>query len=795
MNNPSIFRLLLAGLLAWLAPQLRAADESALIARLQSGAGVADKCAACQQLRMSGTARAVPALASLLREEQTSHAARYALEAIPGPAAGSALLEAFGKTSGAIRIGLMDSLGWRREAAAVPLLIPLLAEADATLASAAAAALGRIGGPEAAAALAAARGQAPPKVQPSVLEALLQCAERLLAEGDRPGAAALYQPLNNAQVPLHIRAGAWRGLVLADASRRVRMLTRALASADRPMHKAALKLVRQLGDEAVLRACREQWTGWPVAAQLAVLDAHLAPGAEALPLVRTASTSPEIAMRIAAWQAMANLNDASFIPALAQAAALGEASEREAARGALARIHGSGVREALLARISVAEPPEKAELLLALGERGDAGAAPVLLEHAGAGTPAVCLAALESLRKLAMPDTLAPLLGLAAKSSAEAPREAALKALFAVCQASPDKNRTSQQVIEALDRFAPPERQQALPLLADLATPGALDAALASARSQDLELAREAVRVLAQWPNAAPAKPLLELARSSADPTLKTLSLRGAIEVAGQEPDSARRLALLQQAMGEAKTSEQKKQVLGQIGQVPQGEALQLALISLADPALVNEAGLAAISIAEKLAPANPVLGDEVAVKVLDKCQAADIVKRAWALRLKPKGSGPWIQDWLVCGPFRQADLVGAQAVFNLVAGPEKPGTKVDWKVVPRTDQVSLAVLFPNQDNCVAYLKTCLIAPADCEAVLLLASDDGIKAWLNGTVVHSNNVDRGAVADQDMAPVKLRQGPNELLLKISQGGGGWEACARLVGADGKPIPGLRVQSP
>jgi len=95
--------------------------------------------------------------------------------------------------------------------------------------------------------------------------------------------------------------------------------------------------------------------------------------------------------------------------------------------------------------------------------------------------------------------------------------------------------------------------------------------------------------------------------------------------------------------------------------------------------------------------------------------------------------------------------------------------------------------------NCVAYLKTRVISPQDSKGALLLGSDDGVKAWLNGVVVHGNNVDRGLIIDQDMAPIELKQGPNELLLKITQGGGGWAACARIIGLDGKSIKGLTFQ--
>jgi hypothetical protein len=73
-----------------------------------------------------------------------------------------------------------------------------------------------------------------------------------------------------------------------------------------------------------------------------------------------------------------------------------------------------------------------------------------------------------------------------------------------------------------------------------------------------------------------------------------------------------------------------------------------------------------------------------------------------------------------------------------------------------------------------------------------MGSDDGIKAWLNGKVVHTNNVDRGCVVDQDTAGVRLAQGTNVLMFKITQGGGGWAAAARLADNDGKPISGLQV---
>jgi len=59
-----------------------------------------------------------------------------------------------------------------------------------------------------------------------------------------------------------------------------------------------------------------------------------------------------------------------------------------------------------------------------------------------------------------------------------------------------------------------------------------------------------------------------------------------------------------------------------------------------------------------------------------------------------------------------------------------------------------------------------------------VGSDDAIKVWLNGEVVHANPIDRGASGYQDEFPVNLRAGENLLMVKVSQG---WSDCAMFVG--------------
>ena len=60
------------------------------------------------------------------------------------------------------------------------------------------------------------------------------------------------------------------------------------------------------------------------------------------------------------------------------------------------------------------------------------------------------------------------------------------------------------------------------------------------------------------------------------------------------------------------------------------------------------------------------------------------------------------------------------------------------------------------------------------DVIMRVGSDDSIKVWLNGSVVHTNAIDRGSVGFQDMFTVNLVAGDNLLLVKVSERGGAWK---------------------
>jgi HEAT repeat protein len=168
-----------------------------------------------RKLRMIGTAESVPAVAALLLDKDLSHMARYALELNSAPEAAAAIREALPAAQGPQKVGMIGSLGKRRDAASVGALVPLLADADTQIATAAAAALGAIGTSAAAKALSECVEKAPAGVTASAIDACLICAERLLAAGQKAEAVAIYKSLGGEDQPKHVRMAATHGMLVA----------------------------------------------------------------------------------------------------------------------------------------------------------------------------------------------------------------------------------------------------------------------------------------------------------------------------------------------------------------------------------------------------------------------------------------------------------------------------------------------------------------------------------------------------------------------------------------------------
>ncbi|MCP4607197.1 MAG: ThuA domain-containing protein [Planctomycetes bacterium] len=189
--------------------------EKSLLGVLTSGSTRAGKQFVCRELSIIGTGQSVSALANMLTDEKTSDMARYALERIPGTAVNEALRSALRKAKGKPKIGIINSLGQRRDKRAVRGLGRLVGNQDKAVAAAAAAALGQIADSRATKALAQAKDKATGKLQMVILDSYLRCADQLVADGKKAEALAIYKGLQKPDMPKPIRTAALTGMLNA----------------------------------------------------------------------------------------------------------------------------------------------------------------------------------------------------------------------------------------------------------------------------------------------------------------------------------------------------------------------------------------------------------------------------------------------------------------------------------------------------------------------------------------------------------------------------------------------------
>ena len=151
-----------------------------------------------------------------------------------------------------------------------------------------------------------------------------------------------------------------------------------------------------------------------------------------------------------------------------------------------------------------------------------------------------------------------------------------------------------------------------------------------------------------------------------------------------------------------------------------------------------------------------------------------------------------FISTWLASGPYKGDKTATVHA-------PEKPDAKdIKWKLVAAAGEVPGFIDLNKElgaaDHCAGYLKCQVYSPKEQPAVIESGSDDGMKIWLNGAVVMDKDVPRSFKLNEDQTKVTLKEGWNQLLLKVVNGGGGWEAAARLTAPGGGKLEGIKLKA-
>jgi len=615
----------------------------ALAAVLRSDAPPAEKAIACKRLAIYGQRDAVRALAPLLADRELASWARIALEAIPDPAADEALRAALGQVQGRLLVGVINSIGVRRDAQAAGGLAARLGDADVKVACAAAAALGRVGGPQAVAALQQALAGPQPEVRSAAAEGCVLAAEKLLAGGQRETAIALYDRVRKADVGKPRIIEATRGAILARQAAGVPLLVEQLRSADKSLVALGLRVSRELpGHEVTDALVTELERAVPERRALLILALADRGDTAATPaLVEAAKTGPDT-VRIAALGMMARAADASCLPVLLDAATEDNPQVSQAAATVLAELPGKVADAAVLARLAGAEGKARKAIIELAGQRHVEAATPALLKAADDPDAGIRSAALTALGGTVGMGDLSVLIARTLRSKTPDELKAAEDALSAACIRMPDREACAEKLIAAAAQAPAATKGKLLEILAAMGGAKALLAVAAAAKDPDADIRDVASRLLGQWMTADAAGVLLDLAKTATDAKYQSRALRGYLRIARQlTPAGPQRLAMCRQAWAVCQRDEERRLVIEVLRLTPSAESLALVTAQLPNAALKQDAAAAAVAIAEKIVGREPKAVAGAMKQVLAAAPQRAITERAKAVLGKASAAAP----------------------------------------------------------------------------------------------------------------------------------------------------------
>jgi HEAT repeat protein len=561
--------------------------EEKLIAVVGSkDATQAGKAIACRFLQQVGTERCIPAVSDLLYDEILSDYARLVLERLKCEEADKAMREALEKAPDKVKIGILGSLGERRDEKAVKSACKLVRSSNSALAKAAIQAIGKIGGKEAAECLLSTKPAE--KLVPIQMQAMVECARSLSGKDAvflcEKVLAGTYSPC---------RIAALRELTNVDAAKASSRIAKAIKGNDVRLRRGGLGIIASTKGEKLTRdmlGLLDELSSDRKAELIVALSAR--GDKAALKSIIKYISSEETVIRDASLTAVSKLGDAGVVKLLLGTA--DSAKLRESVTKAIAGMKGEGINDALVEALKDRNL-RKAAIQASIA-RGCTDAVPDLLKLVQDKDPDVRKEAWAGLATLADGEDLNSIMEILVEIKNARDLSYAEDAFKKVFYRAENRSKCFKVVASHYEAATEATKGVILDMGAATGDSNALKLVRDAMASGNRELYGRALRALAKWPNESAAEVLLKQARSASETVDRIVTLRGYIRIAGMDTanlSGAKRMQMLKTALSLAKRNEEKKAILAILPRYPYPQAMAIAERLRQDKTLAAEADAA----------------------------------------------------------------------------------------------------------------------------------------------------------------------------------------------------------
>ncbi|MFC1500208.1 ThuA domain-containing protein [Candidatus Zixiibacteriota bacterium] len=557
----------------------------------------------CRMLRRIGPERTLPHLARMLLDPDLTDDARFAMQGHRSSEIDRVLRESLDQLEGQALIGVIGTIGQRRDGAAVTPIVTLINRGDTRLTRACVTSLGRIGGAEAQEALFAL--ELPSDLEPVRQDALLRCADNLVSEGAHSQALDMYQRMTTDSFPVPIRIAAWRGLVRSQGAEAVPSFLTMLRSNEPEIQRAGARFMIEMRESVDLMPVADQIDSFPQSAQVLAISGLASAGVSRATQVIVGLTergSDEV--REAALSALGELGDASHVPLLVEKHSRSDEAGALQARNSLIRMRGEDVDERIISLIKDQPAMQRGSLIEILAARNSTRAIPAYFTYAEDRDEVVRMKSIEALARLATPDRLPDLIGLITRSGQSRNRNVLETAIVAVCERMTDREQALTLLLEAFDRGSESDRISFLRVFGQLTDPRALTALNRGARDSSQQVRIVAIRALGGWSDTMPMGALWGIARAASTTVERMTAIEGILQLLDLPNDrsSIEEEQQFKMLLDLAGTSGEKELILDGLSGRSSLWIFGMVEPLLDDPALTEKAGAIRADLIEAVA-------------------------------------------------------------------------------------------------------------------------------------------------------------------------------------------------
>lgn len=612
--------LVLASLLlcsSWSVAQVTTiTSEPELISILQSDGASADKAMVCKRLAIYGSEKCVTDVGKLLRDDQLSSWARITLEAIPGKASSQVLRDAALSVKGRLLIGVLNSIGVRRDVDSVEVLTKYVTDSDEGVASAAAVALGRIGNEPSTEVLKKSMAKVGDEVRSAVAEGLVLSAEASMLQGKLDYAMEIYDSVRSAKVPQQRIVEATRGAILSRKTAGIPILLEELRAPEYFRFQLGLSVARELEGSEVDQALASELSRAPAdrAALILVAMADRPATVDVQAIIKAISAEAK-PVRLTALKSLGLVGDVECVFPLLNACQGADAELTDTVVEALSKISDARVDSELAKRMEGANGSVLVVLIRALGARG-VPASDGMVKALNDADGDVRNAAFVALGDTLPASRLSVLVNQFLSPKYAADQDVAAISLKTAAIRMPDREACANELAAALTQIKKAGlKAKLIEILGAVGGTKALATVGEAALSSEEASKDSATKVLGNWMTIDAAPMLYSLSEKMPDDKYRVRAVKAYLRIARQfDMPLPQRVSMAESAMKIARQPEEKKLVLDVLKRNPSLEMLELAVMFSASEDIKAEA----VAVANELAGKIPNQPEKVKA-ILDK--------------------------------------------------------------------------------------------------------------------------------------------------------------------------------